>query len=384
MKLQDKKQGLFYITYTLILFFLLYNIRVFLGAGKSLFGMLMPFIIGAGVAFILSLPMNFIERKLTKDGKDGKMDKVKRPVSLILTLVLFVLIAAVVIMLIIPAIADAVEKILATVPPFLNQIVAELNKWNLPVEELEKWVSETTINWSAIGEKVISFVKGWSTGFISSTVGVVSSVIGVAADGVISFIFAIYILCAKEKLYQQFKMICYAFLPEKGADELFRIGALVHRTFKSFFTGQCLEACILALMFVVTMTILRIPYAVLIGVLIGVTSLIPIFGAFIGCGIGAFLIVMDNPMKALVFLIVFLVLQQLEGNLIYPKVVGGSIGLPGIWVLVAVSLGASMMGVIGMILFIPMFSVAYALIREIVEKKLKKKGVSEAKYKAGQ
>lgn len=167
----------------------------------------------------------------------------------------------------------------------------------------------------------------------------------------------------------------------KGADEVFRMGRLIHKTFSNFFAGQCLEACILGLMFVVTMVILGIPYAILIGVLIAVTALIPVFGAFIGCGVGVFLILMVDPMKALIFLILFLVLQQVEGNLVYPKVVGGSIGLPGIWVLVAVSVGASLMGVLGMLLFIPMFSVFYALLREKTYKNLKRRSVAKGKIK---
>lgn len=381
MKLSDKKQSIFYITYAIVLFFLLYNIRSILGVGNMLFSMVFPFIVGAGFAFILSLPMGFIERKLDLCIKKERWKKLKRPISLILTLFVFLVVITVVIVLVIPAIADTFMKILETIPPFLGLVVQELDEMHIPADELRVWVDEATINWSAIGQKALELAKNWSTGIFTSTVGVVSSVVNVVADGVISFIFAIYILCAKENLYRQFKMICYAFLPEKGADEVFRMGRLIHKTFSNFFAGQCLEACILGLMFVVTMAILGIPYAILIGVLIAVTALIPVFGAFIGCGVGVFLILMVDPMKALIFLILFLVLQQVEGNLVYPKVVGGSIGLPGIWVLVAVSVGASLMGVLGMLLFIPMFSVFYALLREKTYKNLKRRSVAKGKIK---
>lgn len=381
MKLSDKKQSIFYITYAIVLFFLLYNFRAILGLGNTFLSMIFPFIVGAGIAFILSLPMGFIERKLDLCIKKERWKRLKRPISLILTLIVFLVVIAVVIVLVIPAIAEAFMKILETIPPFLAMVITELESMNLPVDELKVWVDEATINWSVIGQKAFEIAKSWSAGIFTSTVGVVSSAIGVVADGFISFVFAIYILCAKESLYRQFKMLCYAFLPEKGADEVFRMGRLTHKTFSSFFAGQCLEACILGVMFVVTMVILGIPYAVLIGVLIAVTALIPIFGAFIGCGVGVFLILMVDPMKALIFLILFLVLQQMEGNLIYPKVVGGSIGLPGIWVLVAVSVGASLMGVVGMILFIPMFSVFYALLREKTYKNLKRRSVAKDKIK---
>lgn len=379
MNLRDKKQGIFYITYAILLFFLLYHIKTLLGLGSSLIGMLIPFIVGAGIAFILSLPMGFIERNLTKITKGRKGDRWKRPVSLILTLVLFVAIIAIVVVLIIPAVRDAAEKIIETVPMFLATLVNWLEEAHIPANELETWINEMTINWADIGQKVLEFVKNWSTGFVVSTVDMVSSVISVVADGVIAFIFAIYILCAKENLYRQFQMLLYAFVPEKGANHLMKVGKLTHRTFSNFFAGQCLEACILGGMFVVTMTIFRIPYAILIGVLIAVTALIPIFGAFIGCGVGVFLILMVDPMKALVFFILFIVLQQVEGNLIYPKVVGGSVGLPSIWVLMAVSVGASVAGVIGMILFIPIFSVAYSLLREQTYQRLGKRKTAEKK-----
>lgn len=372
MNLKDKKQGIFYITYAMVLFFLLYNIKTLLGLGNSIVGILLPFIAGAGIAFILSLPMGFIERNLTKLVGGKKAERWKRPVSLILTLVLFVAIIAIVVVLIIPAVRDAAEKIIETVPMFLTTVINWMEEAHIPADELEAWLNEMTINWAEIGQKALSFVKNWSTGFLVSTVDVVSSVIGVVADSVIAFIFAIYILCAKENLYRQFKMILYAFVPEKVADQVMKVGKLTHRTFSNFFAGQCLEACILGGMFVVAMTVLRIPYAILIGVLIAVTALIPIFGAFIGCAMGVFLILMVNPMKALVFFIMFFVLQQIEGNLIYPKVVGGSVGLPSIWVLMAVSVGGSLAGVIGMILFIPLFSVVYALFREQTYSRLNK------------
>ena len=380
MNLKETKKGVFYITYALILFFLLYNFRIFIGAGKSLLSMLFPFILGAGIAFILSLPMGFFERKMTFLNKKQSYTKWKRPLSLIATVVVFVAVLAVVILLIIPALEDTARKIMDTVPAFLMLVVDKLKEFNIPADEFEQWLNDTAINWSVVGEKALAFIQTWSKGIFASTYGVVSSVIGVVADVVIAVIFAIYILFSKEKLYQQFKMLVYAFIPEKFADRLFYIGKLAHKTFASFFAGQCVEACILGSMFVISMTILRLPYAVLIGVLIGVLSLIPIFGAFVGCVVGVLLILMVKPMQAVIFLILFLVIQQIEGNLIYPKVVGGSVGLPGIWVLVAVSVGGSMAGVLGMILFIPLFSVGYSLLRDKTRDKLAVKAISKDKY----
>ena len=189
----------------------------------------------------------------------------------------------------------------------------------------------------------------------------------------IGFIFALYILLQKETLNRQIKKLLRAFLPDSAVERVLGVARLTERTFSSFLTGQCVEAVILGTMFFITLTVLRLPYALLIGVLIAFTALIPIFGAFIGMGVGVFLMLMEAPADALIFIITFFVLQQIEGNLIYPHVVGGSVGLPSIWVLAAVSVGGSMMGVVGMLIFIPLCSVFYALLREGVNSRLQRK-----------
>ncbi|MBQ5589571.1 MAG: AI-2E family transporter, partial [Anaerotignum sp.] len=190
-----------------------------------------------------------------------------------------------------------------------------------------------------------------------------------------SFVFACYILLQQPFLKRQMTKLFYAYLKKEHADEAVRICGLTYRIFSNFLTGQCLEAVILGTMFFIAMTVFRFPFAVLVGVLIAFTALIPIFGAFIGCGVGAFLILTVDPKQALFFIIMFLIIQQLEGNLIYPKVVGGSIGLPAIWVLAAVSLGGSLFGVVGMLVFIPLVSVFYTLLKENVNKRLAEKQI---------
>ena len=208
---------------------------------------------------------------------------------------------------------------------------------------------------------------------LSSTVSAAMSIISGVTTFFIGFVFAIYILLQKETLSRQFKKLMRAYLPEAVTDRTLEILHLIYETFSSFFAGQCLEAVILGTMFFIVLSIFQLPYALLIGVLIAFTALIPLFGAFIGCAIGAFLMLMVEPLNALVFLIIFFVLQQLEGNLIYPHVVGNSVGLPSIWVLVAVTIGGSTMGIVGMLVFIPVCSVLYTLLREAVNKRLNKK-----------
>lgn len=212
---------------------------------------------------------------------------------------------------------------------------------------------------------------------LNTTFSAAVSIVSGVSTFLISFIFAIYILLQKENLSRQLKKLLYAFLPNGIVRKLLGIGALTERTFSSFLTGQCVEAVILGTMFFVALTVLRLPYALLIGVLIAFTALIPVFGAFIGFGVGVFLMLIAAPMDALIFTVVFFVLQQIEGNLIYPYVVGNSVGLPSIWVLVAVTLGGSMMGIAGMLIFIPLTSVLYALLKGVVNERLRKKEIED-------
>lgn len=212
---------------------------------------------------------------------------------------------------------------------------------------------------------------------LDSTFSVAKNIVSSVATFFIAFVFACYILLQKEKLSVQVRKILYAYLPEKKVGTVLAVCSLAYKTFSNFLTGQCVEALILGLMFFVTMSVIRLPYALLVGILIAFTALIPIFGAFIGCVVGAFLILMVAPVKALIFVVMFLVLQQIEGNLIYPKVVGNSVGLPSIWVLAAVSIGGSLMGVVGMLIFIPLVSVVYTLFRGDVYRRLAEKGITE-------
>ena len=226
-------------------------------------------------------------------------------------------------------------------------------------------------------QTAINFLKNGAGNVLNSTFTVAKTVINSLMNFFVAFVFACYILLQKEKLSVQIKKVLYAFLPLKAVDKTLEVASLSYKTFSSFVTGQCLEAVILGTMFFIVMSILRFPYALLVGVVIAFTALIPIFGAFIGCVIGTFLMLVSNPMQAVAFVILFLVLQQIEGNLIYPHVVGGSVGLPSIWVLVAVTVGGSLMGVVGMLIFIPLSSVVYALFREVVYKRLKERGIHD-------
>lgn len=340
-----------------------------LAVAKLFVGMLTPFLVGAAMAFVLNLPARFIEQKLLKKWNNPKQAGLKRGLSILLAIVFIIALLVFVILTVVPQLGRTLMELGTVVPAFFKKVYADVEAFMAEYPQLKEYFAAlegVNIDWNSIISYVTAFLKSGVSSIVSSTVLFAGNLAGIIFDGVIAFVFAIYILSGKEKLGRQVKKVLHAYLPEKGYNMTLKVIALCNQNFARFISGQCLEAVILGTMFVVCMTIFRMPYAVLVGVLIAFTALIPIVGAFIGCVVGAFLILMVSPVKALIFVIMFLVLQQLEGNLIYPRVVGNSVGLPAIWVLVAVSVGGSMFGVVGMLVFIPLMSTLYALLRENV------------------
>ena len=313
--------------------------------------------------------MRGIENTLFKRWKGKAADRLKRPVSMVLAIVLVVVIINLVIITVVPQVTKTVGELGNKIPVFVDNVITQLNKLSKNYPQLQEQVAQLQkleINWDKVVDSVGGFLKNGVVSVLSSTYNVASSIIGAVVNGVISFIFALYILSQKEKLASQGRRILSAYLPKRAENKSGHVLALLYRNFSNFITGQCLEAVILGTMFVISMTIFRMPYAVMVGVLIAFTALIPIIGAFIGCFVGAFLILINNPIQAVWFVVLFLVLQQIEGNLIYPKVVGNSVGLPSIWVLMAVSVGGSLFGIAGMLFFIPLMSTLYSLLRDSV------------------
>ena len=346
-------------------------------------GMLSPFLSGAAIAFVLNVPMRSIENTLFPSQKSQRRSSapLRRGISLLLTFLLVALVVALLVLVIAPQLSTTITGLGATIQDFFARIITWAQSTFANEPELLQWVNSLSIDWRMIDwqnifNRVANFLKNGAGNVLSSTISVAKGFFSGIASAFVSFVFACYLLLQKEKLALQCRKVFFALFSHKVATRIVTICSLSQRIFSSFITGQCLEAVILGLMFFFTMTIMGMPYPLLIGCLISVTALIPIVGAFIGCGVGVFLILMVSPMKALVFLIVFLVLQQIEGNLIYPHVVGNSVGLPSIWVLAAVSIGGSLMGVLGMLTFIPLVSVLYTLFREFVYQKLDEKNIS--------
>lgn len=371
-----KLRGL--IVFTLVILVGLLRFDVVLDAVGFLLHILFPFLLGGAIAFVLSVPMNRIDQRLFGKAKEGsKLDKASAPLSLVITLVLVLAVLSLVVIVVLPELGSTIAMLGKTlpekVPALLKKIEALFaNNPNLIlyIEELE-----SSLNWDEILNQMVTFFRIGANTMLDSTISVATGIVSGVGTFFISFVFACYILLQQTFLRRQMTKLFFAYLKEKHAQEVLRICSLTYRTFSNFLTGQCMEAVILGLMFFIAMTIFRFPFAVLVGVLIAFTALIPIFGAFIGCFVGAFLILTVDPKQALFFVIMFLILQQIEGNLIYPKVVGGSIGLPAIWVLAAVSLGGSLFGVVGMLVFIPIVSVLYTLLKENVNKRLDEKQI---------
>ncbi len=352
------------------------RIQSVLGTVKNV---LSPFILGATLAFILNVPMRSFERLLV----GVKNEKLRRLVAVLLTFVAIVLVLTLVFGLLIPQVTKTAESIGARLPGFIDNCYQGTMKFLNDNPELLEWVNSNTdfekLDIAGLIEKAIGIAEKYVSTIVSGAFTAIGGFANFLVNLVIGIVFAMYCLFQKETLARQCRRLLYAFIPEHWGDYIVRVMRLANSTFSNFLSGQCLEVLILGVMFAVSMAIFRMPYIPLVSVLVAVTAFIPLVGAFVGCAIGALLILVDNPLQAVLFVVMFLVLQQIEGNLIYPRVVGTSIGLPGMWVLLAVAVGGELMGVIGMFLMIPMASVLYAMLRELTHNRLEARNIAPEK-----
>lgn len=334
-----------------------------------------PFLVGAAIAFIINIPMGFFERKIFTEERMKKrrvLKKLKRPLSMIFAYLAVILVIALVIITVIPQLVATVRVLGEKIPIFWRNMMAQLEVIFAEnpelLQELQA-IEKLEIDWKGMMNTALDFLGSGVSSMLTSTFSVASSIITTIVNFFIALVFSFYVLTQKEKLGDQCSRLFQAYTKPKVYAYVKKVAALLHQNFSKFITGQCTEAVILGLLFIVAMSIFRFDYAVMIGVLIAFTSLIPVVGAFIGCFVGAFLILVDDPVKALWFLLLFIIIQQIEGNLIYPHVVGNSVGLPSIWVLAAVTVGGSLMGVLGMLIFIPLLSTVYMLLKEDVNRR---------------
>ena len=369
------------ILFTVVLFLGIQRFDIILLILDYVWDILFPFVLGLCLAYLISVPMRFIERVLFPEKKKPLAKfwrKTKRPISLFITFILVLGVIAVVLFIVVPELITTGEGLYKAIPDFVREVQVKVDALMETYPFLEEHLAEFEPNWASVTTSLVNFVKNDLLTTLTSTIQLAKNIVGMLLHILIAVFFSIYVLMQKEKLARQAKAVLSAFFSEKTTQTVVRIARLADTTFSSFFSGQCIEAVIMGSLFVVAMTVFGFPYAIMVGVLIAFTALIPIFGPLIGCVISALLILISSPVQAFWFVVMFFVLQLIEENLIYPHVVGNAVGLPPMWVLAAVSLGGSLFGIVGMLFFIPLTSVMYTLFREVVYAKVKKKRKSGA------
>lgn len=373
--MKEKKQNIRIvigiIIFTVILIYLVNNIGLVGRIIKMIWSLLFPFVLGCGIAFVINIPMRSIEKSVFKNEK-GRLYRWRRVISMFLAYLMALLVILLVIFVVVPEVADTIASIKDKLPGFIEDAKKWLLRYTEKFPEVTRKIDDFEPDFSKIGSL---FVDNGST-IITTTVSVFSSIIGTIINVLVGIVFSFYILFQKEKMAKQLKMVCYAIFKEDTADELMVFGKIANITFSKFFSCQFREGIILGAMFMIVMMIFGFPYPLTVGVLIAFTAMIPVFGAFIGLFVGCFLILVESPSYLLWFIILFFVLQFIENYFIYPRLVGGDIGLSAIWVLLAVIVGGDLMGVVGMLVFIPLASVIYAYVRSIIYRRLKKKNIN--------
>lgn len=366
-----------------LIIYSVFNMDTMLEFIKNSIVLIKPFLIGAVIAFVLNVPLRFFEHHVFCHIKHPKFKKVERGLSILLSLLLVWIALSLVVRIVVPQLIESISLLVSTIPGYVDYLTNFLSEYENDsaaianfVKQIESISPQTleqyTMNW--LNDQVTAHAL-LSSAFMS-TVGIVSSVAAGVINFFVAFVFAIYILGSKEKLAVQARKICFAFFNRMHAAYLVHVAQVSFAKMYSFITGQLTEAVILGSLCTIGMVIFRLPYAGMIGVLTGFCALIPIFGAFIGGAVGALLIFTVSPIKALTFVIFLVILQQIEGNFIYPKVVGSSVGLPAMWTLFAITIGGALMGLIGMMLFVPLCAIVYFLFTEIVAGRLKKNNIS--------
>ena len=352
---------------------------------KTVFGVIkeivFPFVLGATLAFILNVPMRAIENQLKGIKKDG----LRRLVAVLLTCLAVLIVLTGVFWLLIPQLIETIESLVPKLYLFFTNMETGVKGFLNDNPELMEWVVSNTdfekLDWAALAQKAVTMLSNSVSTIVTGAFSAIGSITDGIMDAFIAIVFSLYCLFQKEILARQGRKILYAFCPELHSDRIVRTLRLTNSTFSNFLSGQCLEVFILGCLFAISMAIFRMPYIPLVSVLVAVTAFIPIVGAWVGCVFGAFFILVANPLQAVWFVVMFVVLQQIENNLIYPRVVGTSIGLSGMWVLVAVAIGGELMGVAGMFLMIPVASVLQAVLREMTARKLSEKTIPAEKLK---
>ena len=333
---------------------------------KTFLGASIPLIVGAVMSYPLNILMSFYEKHLFSKSEKSAVVKSRRGLALTLALLTLTGLLALIIALVVPQLTSCIKLLIAEVPTFFSMVVEKLSEFEFVPDDIISALSK--IDWKSRITDIIKTVYSGIGSVMDVVVTTVSSVVSGVTTAFLAIIFAIYLLLGKDKIGSQVKRVMHHFIPEKFTEKFDYVCKIADDSFHKFIVAQCTEALILGGLCTVGMLILRLPYAAMIGAVTVVTAFIPVVGALLGGAVGAFLILMESPVKALVFIIFIVLLQRIEGTLIYPRVVGSSMGLPSIWVLAAVTLGGGIFGVAGMMLSVPVASTAYTLLRNEVNK----------------
>lgn len=362
------------ITFTLVLFWVFNNLEQVGALLRSLLSLLTPFLLGFCLAFVLNIilrPMEALWDRLLRNSRRPWKKRLRRPVCLILSTAIFIGLVSTVFLVLVPQIRSTVAGISSMIPQAVDQTEQWWHELSVFLNRFGAYLPELQLDSDEIIKNVTDFFTDQGSAMVNKTLDITFSIFKLIFNVILAFIISMYVLGSKEKHGRSFRRALRAVMKPDRAERTLEFVSLVNRSFTNYVTGQVTEAVILGFLCMAGMLLFGFPYAPVISVVISFTALIPIFGAWIGAAIGAFLIVFVNPMKALWFLVFLIVLQQVEGNLIYPKVVGKSVGLPGIWVLAAVTLGGGAFGILGMLLGVPICAVIYALGNEYINRRTK-------------
>ncbi|WP_294730610.1 AI-2E family transporter [uncultured Faecalibaculum sp.] len=327
----------------------------------------LPLILGGCLAFVLNLIMYPIESWFRN--KSPKLEKKARPLAITLSLLIFIGIISLLCVLVLPQLVESIQLLIRTIPGYVRDLQEFLSKLFKDHPQIADYINSLNIDWNSMFQKITGFLSSGVQGALNSAVTVVTSITSATVNSIIMLIFAIYILADKERFVRLYHRLCALYLPKEKEARLTHILVTFDSSFRSFVIGQCTDALILGTLCTLGMWLFQLPYAPMIGTLVGVTNIIPMIGAFIGGGIGCFLVFTVSPMKALVFLIFLCVIQQFESNVIYPRIVGNSVGLPGIFVTVVIVIGGALAGVAGMVMGIPVAAAIYKLLSEYIAQK---------------
>jgi predicted PurR-regulated permease PerM len=361
---------------SILFFVVISNLGIVLGAVKKVTDVFLPLTLGLAIAFIVNMPLKFFENKLfgKLTRKDGKIwRKIKRPICLILSFAVFLSVIIVLLSFVIPEFIKTCEKFFVALPAAMTNITATVSGW-LDALHLSS-LGPINIDWSSISTWALDIIGKNQEVITSGALGFVTGLFTSLINIILAVVFSVYILASKEALGRLMKSFIYSIMRRERAKKLISLVVLSNKAFSGFISGQCIEVLLIGILCFIGMLIFKMPYAIMVSCIIAFTAFIPVFGPFIGTAIGAFLILIESPIKALWFVVFIIILQQLESNIIYPKIMGKHVGLPGIWVLISVTIGGGLFGIIGIITSVPICSVLYTLFDRWIKRRLEERNI---------